>query len=57
MTTGLGVRIKWDEDDAVFVTVDAEKQMNNVEGLCGTYNNNPRGRNTVGYKKTADKGI
>ncbi|XP_073720146.1 SCO-spondin isoform X2 [Misgurnus anguillicaudatus] len=38
--SGLGVRVKFDMENTVYVTVTAEHQTATL-GLCGVYNNNP----------------
>ncbi|XP_015209797.2 SCO-spondin [Lepisosteus oculatus] len=38
--SGLGVRVKWDGDSTVYLTVTAEHRSS-TRGLCGVYNNNP----------------
>ena len=42
LETSLGLKVKWNEDMDLFVTVD-EGQQNNVGGLCGNYNGDPTG--------------
>ncbi|XP_056308527.1 LOW QUALITY PROTEIN: SCO-spondin, partial [Danio aesculapii] len=38
--SGLGVRLKFDMENTVYLTVTAE-HLTNTRGLCGVYNNNP----------------
>lgn len=41
--SGLGVRLKFDMENTVYLTVTAE-HLTNTRGLCGVYNNNPDGK-------------
>lgn len=45
MESGLGVRVKFDLVNTVYVTVTAE-HLGATRGLCGVYNNNVKGENT-----------
>lgn len=42
--SGLGVRLKFDMENTVYLTVTAE-HLAVTRGLCGVYNNNPDGEN------------
>lgn len=42
--SGLGVRLKFDMENTVYLTVTAE-HLAATRGLCGVYNNNPDGKN------------
>lgn len=41
--SGLGVRLKFDLSNTVYLTVTAE-HLAATRGLCGVYNNNPDGK-------------
>lgn len=46
--SGLGVRVKFDLVNTVYVTVTAE-HFGSTKGLCGIYNNMASGENTYKY--------
>lgn len=38
VTTAMGLRVKWNEEDALFVTLDRAEHSGQASGLCGVYN-------------------
>lgn len=43
--TANGVRVKWDDEMTIYVTVD-EQYKNRMKGLCGDYDDNNLSKNT-----------
>lgn len=37
-------RIKYDQQQVVYLTLLTDKQDDNLKGLCGSYNKNPEGK-------------
>ena len=47
LETSIGLSVKWNDEGDVFVSIDRDTELDNVRGICGTFNDNNKGTRFV----------